>query len=93
MKCLELQRAIAELHFEAGPGHILELSGSFGIASYPSDGDTYEALLAQADRRMSEDKERHRLAQNAASTADGSTAVVGLPFAKIGLPASSHRSH
>jgi diguanylate cyclase (GGDEF)-like protein len=92
VKCLELQRAITDLHFEARPGHALELSGSFGIASFPSDGDTYEALLAQADRRMYEHKERRRLAPEAAVTADGATAVV-LPFAKIGLPASPQRSH
>jgi diguanylate cyclase (GGDEF)-like protein len=36
------------------------LSLSTGIAIYPVDGDTSKALLAEADRRMYEAKERHR---------------------------------
>jgi diguanylate cyclase (GGDEF)-like protein/putative nucleotidyltransferase with HDIG domain len=55
-KRIELQQALDDLRFEARPGHVVTLSGSFGIASYPEDGDTYEVLLATADRRMYQDK-------------------------------------
>jgi diguanylate cyclase (GGDEF)-like protein/putative nucleotidyltransferase with HDIG domain len=56
IKRLELQRALEELHIEVRPGEQLPLGGSFGIASFPADGDTHEILLATADRRMYQDK-------------------------------------
>jgi diguanylate cyclase (GGDEF)-like protein/putative nucleotidyltransferase with HDIG domain len=93
IKRLELQQVLDELHFEAMPGHVRALGGSFGMASFPTDGDTYEALLATADRRMYEDKARRKLAHEAAvvSTMDD---PAGLPrFAKIGIPASFTRSY
>jgi diguanylate cyclase (GGDEF)-like protein len=92
VKRLELQHAIQQLHFEAAPGHVLELGGSFGSASFPTDGDTYEVLLATADRRMYDDKARRRLTHDPAlAAADG---IAGLPrFAKIGVPASAQRNY
>jgi diguanylate cyclase (GGDEF)-like protein len=90
LKRLELQQLLEELQFEASPGHVLELGGSVGMASFPSDGDTYETLLAVADRRMYEDKARRKLAHatgaSAADTTDGAAA-----FAKIDGPASAQR--
>jgi diguanylate cyclase (GGDEF)-like protein/putative nucleotidyltransferase with HDIG domain len=56
VKRLELQRALEELHIEVRPGERVPLGGSFGIASFPADGDTHEILLATADRRMYQDK-------------------------------------
>jgi diguanylate cyclase (GGDEF)-like protein/putative nucleotidyltransferase with HDIG domain len=56
IKRVELQRALEELHIEVRPGEQLPLGGSFGIASFPADGDTHEILLATADRRMYQDK-------------------------------------
>jgi diguanylate cyclase (GGDEF)-like protein len=89
LKRLELQQLIDELHFEASPGQLLALSGSVGMASFPSDGDTYEVLLAVADRRMYEDKARRKLPAFAgASAADPSE---GAAFAKIDRPASAPR--
>ena len=41
---------------EVEAGRLLPLSISAGMAVYPEDGDTYEALLAKADRRMYVDK-------------------------------------
>jgi diguanylate cyclase (GGDEF)-like protein/putative nucleotidyltransferase with HDIG domain len=52
----ELQQAIGEIAFEVRPGRIVALSASFGCASFPIDGETYEALLATADERMYDDK-------------------------------------
>jgi diguanylate cyclase (GGDEF)-like protein/putative nucleotidyltransferase with HDIG domain len=92
IKRLEMQQVLHDLRFEATPGHFLQLGGSVGMASFPTDGETYEALLAAADRRMYEDKGRRKLGHQAASTAGESTA--GLPgFANIDIPASAQRSY
>jgi diguanylate cyclase (GGDEF)-like protein/putative nucleotidyltransferase with HDIG domain len=92
VKRVELQQTLDELRFEALPGQVLSLGGSFGMASFPSDGDTYEALLAVADRRMYEDKAHRKLSQEAAATADDGTAGLSR-FAKIGLPADYNGSY
>ena len=68
----------------------MELGGSVGMASFPSDGDTYEVLLAVADRRMYEDKARRKLAPApAARPADATDGAAA--FAKIDRPASAQR--
>jgi diguanylate cyclase (GGDEF)-like protein/putative nucleotidyltransferase with HDIG domain len=59
-KMRELQRALAEVPFEAKPGRPVQLGGSFGRASFPADGRAQEALLALADKRMYEDKARRK---------------------------------
>ena len=56
----ELQKSIDEVYFEARPGKRVPLSISVGAAVFPHDGDTYEALLAQADSRMYRDKGRRK---------------------------------
>ena len=62
-KRLELQQAIDQVALEAGPGQRTAVSVSIGAAVFPSDGETYEALLATADGRMYRDKKaRKRLA-------------------------------
>ena len=55
-KRVELQNAIRRVVLEVEAGRLLPLSISAGMAVYPEDGDTYEALLAKADRRMYMDK-------------------------------------
>ncbi len=55
-KRVELQNAVRRVVLEVEPGRLLPLSMSAGIAVYPHDGDTYEALLSSADRRMYRDK-------------------------------------
>ena len=52
----ELQQTIAAVHFEARPGKPLPLGISIGKAVFPTDGESYEALLASADARMYRDK-------------------------------------
>ncbi|HZL92316.1 MAG TPA: HD domain-containing phosphohydrolase, partial [Vicinamibacterales bacterium] len=51
-KRLELQEAVESLVFEAKPGVRMPLSISAGAAVFPHDGNTYEVLMAKADRRM-----------------------------------------
>ncbi len=92
LKRIELQGVLQRLHFEATPGHVLALGGSFGMASFPTDGDTYETLLATADRRMYDDKAHRKLPADAGSTEDDPPA--GPPrFAKIAIPASCTRNY
>jgi diguanylate cyclase (GGDEF)-like protein len=59
-KRLEMQQAVDRVIFEARPGKRVPLSISVGGAVFPHDGDTYEALLAQADSRMYRDKGRRK---------------------------------
>jgi len=42
------------------PGVVVPLSISAGGAVFPHDGDSYETLLAAADRRMYGDKSKRR---------------------------------
>jgi diguanylate cyclase (GGDEF)-like protein len=55
-KRLELQDAVDSLVFEARPGIRVPLSISAGAAVFPHDGDSYETLLAKADRHMYRNK-------------------------------------
>ena len=50
---LDLQEALAAVPFEARPGHPARLWLSAGIAVFPHDGTTYQALMLAADRRTS----------------------------------------
>jgi diguanylate cyclase (GGDEF)-like protein/putative nucleotidyltransferase with HDIG domain len=59
-KRIELQQAIDRVVFEARPGKRVPLAISVGAAVFPHDGETYEALLAQADARMYRDKGRRK---------------------------------
>ncbi len=52
----ELQQKVLERGFEPRPGTRLPMSIAAGVAMFPTDGESYEALLAAADRRMYEDK-------------------------------------
>jgi diguanylate cyclase (GGDEF)-like protein/putative nucleotidyltransferase with HDIG domain len=52
----ELQALIAEIQVEVRAGKRLQLGASAGAAVFPSDGGTYEALLAAADHLMYRDK-------------------------------------
>ena len=56
----ELQQGIEQIVFEPMPGRPVPLSISVGAAVFPHDGDTYESLLATADRRMYQDKSARR---------------------------------
>ena len=56
----ELQRGIEQIAFEPEPGKPIVMSISAGVAVFPHDGETYETLLAAADRRMYQDKSSSR---------------------------------
>ena len=55
-KRVELKRAVEALPFSAGEGLPVKLSISAGAAVFPGDGETYDALLQEADSRMYKDK-------------------------------------
>jgi diguanylate cyclase (GGDEF)-like protein len=59
-KRLELQALINQIQIEARPGVMITLGVSAGAAVFPYDGAKYEALLAQADARMYQDKSSRR---------------------------------
>jgi len=56
----ELEQTVRERGFEPHPGTRRPLSISAGVAMFPADGQSYESLLAVADRRMYQDKARHK---------------------------------
>jgi diguanylate cyclase (GGDEF)-like protein len=60
IKMQELQAAVDRITFEARPGKQLSLSISAGAAVFPHDGETYETLLAAADRRRDQVKSGNR---------------------------------
>ena len=61
-KRLELQEQIngIEVEVDVFSGKRIRLKASAGAAVFPHDGRTYEELLAQADRRMYQDKSMRR---------------------------------
>jgi diguanylate cyclase (GGDEF)-like protein/putative nucleotidyltransferase with HDIG domain len=56
----ELQVAVSGLVFDARPGVRLPIGISAGAAVFPSEGESYERLLAMADGRMYRDKARRK---------------------------------
>jgi diguanylate cyclase (GGDEF)-like protein/putative nucleotidyltransferase with HDIG domain len=56
IKRQELQKAVADLHFEPRPERIVPLGISVGTAVFGRDGTSYETLLSVADSRMYKDK-------------------------------------
>ena len=75
-KRVELQDAVRDIEIEVAPGQSLRVSMSAGAAVFPSDGETYEVLLATADGRMYRDKKTRK----PASAALGSRHVTGAKF-------------
>jgi diguanylate cyclase (GGDEF)-like protein len=55
-KRLELKKSVDEIYFEAAPGCQLKLTIKAGGAIFPHDGETQEALLTAADRRLQADR-------------------------------------
>ncbi len=93
-KQLELQQAIADIPFEVRPGRFVQLGSSFGHAVFPRDGEAYETLLAQADKRMYQDKAQ-RKAQRMGQPAESHDDDVKprSVFAKIPPQPSGNRPH
>jgi diguanylate cyclase (GGDEF)-like protein/putative nucleotidyltransferase with HDIG domain len=55
-----LQNAVASIRLETANGRTIPLAASAGVGVFPDDGETYERLLARADRRMYRDKARRK---------------------------------
>jgi len=55
---LKLREDLRAARFLEGAGLSLQLSGSFGLATYPEDGVTVPAMLRSADTMMYEAKVR-----------------------------------
>jgi diguanylate cyclase (GGDEF)-like protein len=56
----ELRRQIIETKFLSGEGLNLHLTASFGLATYPQDGETLHAIIRSADTMMYHAKARGR---------------------------------
>jgi len=56
----DLQQRISEIDIEVRGGAKLRVGASAGVAVFPDNGRTYEALLAAADHRMYRDKSERR---------------------------------
>ena len=52
------QEAVASIKLETPDGRTIQMTTSAGVGVFPDDGETYERLLARADRRMYRDKAR-----------------------------------
>ena len=70
-KRIELQNAVESMPFSVGDLLRVRLTISVGEAVFPTDGDSYDALLQVADARMYEDKaaRKHRRAERAVQRA------------------------
>jgi diguanylate cyclase (GGDEF)-like protein/putative nucleotidyltransferase with HDIG domain len=55
-RCRRLQEAVAAITLHADDGRQIALRVSAGASVFPEDGETYERLLARADRRMYRNK-------------------------------------
>jgi diguanylate cyclase (GGDEF)-like protein/putative nucleotidyltransferase with HDIG domain len=55
-RTVELKDAVAAIPFEAAPDAAIRIGISVGYAVYPSEGQSFEVLLRQADHRMYQDK-------------------------------------
>ena len=80
MKSADLQEKVAALEHAviAAATSICPDSGislSVGIAQFPADGRTGEQLLAEADHRMYQCKQRRKRQQRRATAAEGLSAV------------------
>ena len=60
-----LQDAVSGLRLETAGGDLVPLNVSAGAAVFPDDGETYERLLARADRRMYRDKAQRKAPRQA----------------------------
>jgi diguanylate cyclase (GGDEF)-like protein/putative nucleotidyltransferase with HDIG domain len=74
----QLQAAVADIALHAEDGRKIALRVSAGASVFPDDGDTYERLLARADRRMYRNKAAAKMERSRALPA-GRDNVAHLP--------------
>jgi diguanylate cyclase (GGDEF)-like protein len=53
---IELQQRINRIQLDVRPEMLMTLGASAGVSVFPDDGATHEVLIAEADRRMYQDK-------------------------------------
>jgi diguanylate cyclase (GGDEF)-like protein/putative nucleotidyltransferase with HDIG domain len=70
-KRAELQQRVSDVRIAVRPGKELRLTASAGVAVFPHDASTHEALLADADLRMYQDKAARRSKPDAPAPAAG----------------------
>jgi len=66
----ELQQAVDSIRLEVQADVRIPMMMSAGVAVFPHDGDSYEALLATADSRMYRNKSDRRAARACDPTVD-----------------------
>jgi diguanylate cyclase (GGDEF)-like protein/putative nucleotidyltransferase with HDIG domain len=74
----QLQEAVAGISLLADDGRRIALRVSAGASVFPEDGDTYERLLARADRRMYRNKAASKM-ERSRTRAAGRDNVTHLP--------------
>jgi diguanylate cyclase (GGDEF)-like protein len=74
----QLQSAVASISLLADDGRTIDLRVSAGASVFPDDGDTYERLLARADRRMYRNKAASKMERSRTITV-GRDNVARLP--------------
>jgi diguanylate cyclase (GGDEF)-like protein len=57
-----IKRAVRETVLDVGPGRVVNLGASFGVATFPGDAKEADGLIAAADRAMYLDKNLSRQA-------------------------------
>jgi len=71
----ELQDRISRIRLELWPETIVPLGASAGVSVFPDDGTTHEVLIAEADRRMYQDKANRRKPGSPSSRDAGAVAL------------------
>jgi len=84
-----LQRRVSEIELDVRAGKTIRLAASAGAAVYPSDGTTYETLLAEADHRMYRDKASRRGRLAVSRTSRPADFVAGVEFEQPTAPLES----
>jgi diguanylate cyclase (GGDEF)-like protein len=75
-----VQEAVAAISLHADDGREIELRVSAGASVFPDDGDTYERLLARADRRMYRNKAESKTTRPMRLGAARQSEVASLPY-------------
>jgi hypothetical protein len=68
-----LQLRISRIELEIWPETIVTLGASAGVSVFADDGATHEALIAEADRRMYQDKASRKSPAPASAHPDASS--------------------
>jgi diguanylate cyclase (GGDEF)-like protein/putative nucleotidyltransferase with HDIG domain len=75
-----LQEAVASISLHADDGREIALRVSAGASVFPDDGDSYERLLARADRRMYRNKTESKTTVSVRVGAGAHAEVARLPY-------------